>query len=419
MMASSKDLPGSSMVGALAERTGARLTSTKRRLAEVLIVFVLTCLGGMGWLAWQNMHTGNASDRLETHSRIVIQQWSDLFSSLKDAETGQRGFIITGNPEYLAPYDASLDTLSTLLADLHRLTGDNSAQQQQIATITPLVEARLASLENGIVLRKTQGFTAARQSVMTQSGKNIMDQIRVLVGQAQAQEQRLLNDRAATNETDSLKLIQSVFFATALGGLALLLLVSFLRWELRGRRQAETAVDASEVQYRTLFNSMDEGFCILEIIFDHDDKPVDYRCVEVNPGFEKQTGLSGAAGKCISEIVPGPTAEIIEMYAKVLRSGEPARFVKESTALNRWFDVYAFRISGPLGAKVAVLFSDITRRKHEEDTLIQSNCELTAFNRVAVNRELRMIELKHEVNGLCGQGGQPPRYDLAFEKEQA
>jgi len=416
MTALGNDLRGTGAKDASAARTGAGLTLKKRRSAEALMVFVLACLVSVGWLGWQNMQDQNASEQRETHSRIVIQQWGDLLSSLKDAETGQRGFIITGNPDYLAPYNESLGATFIVLADMRRLAADNPRQQQQLAAITLLGAAKLEDIKKNITLRETQGFTAASQSVMTQSGKNTMDQIRVLVGQAREEEQQVLNERTATRKTDARKTVQLLLLTGALGSLALLLLFIFLRWELRGRRRAETAEDASELQYRTLFNSIDEGFCIFEIIFDQGGQPVDYLFQEVNPAFKKQTGLAGAAGKRISEIAPGEKAEGIEIYAKVLQTGEPARFVKESTALNCWFDVYAFRLDDPQHARIAVIFSNITGRKRGEDALRASNQELNAFNRVAVDRELRMIELKHEVNRLCGQGGQPLRYDLAFEK---
>ena len=368
-----KDVQGPGAANASTGRLDTKLTLVKRRAVETMIVFVLACLVSVGWLAWRNMHAQIASEELETHSRIVMQQWSDLLSRLKDAETGQRGFIITGKEEFLEPYNASFDASITQLADLRRLTADNPTHQQRLAALTPLVAAKLANLKENIVLRETQDFTAAHQSVMTRSGENIMGQIRVLVGQSQAEEQRLLNERAAISKTNTRKTIQSVFFSGALGGLALLLLVSFLRWELRGRRRAEAAVDASEVQYRTLFNSIDEGFCILEINFDQDGQPVDYLFHETNPAFEKQTGVADATGKRISEIAPGQKSEGIEIYAKVLQTGEPAHFVKESTAFNRWFDVYAFRLDGSQSARVAVLFSNITERKQAELLLRQNH----------------------------------------------
>ena len=132
-------------------------------------------------------------------------------------------------------------------------------------------------------------------------------------------------------------------------------------WAAVERARAEEALRASEERYRTLFTTMDEGFCVIEVLFDG-ETPTDYRFLEVNPAFEKQTGLHGAAGRRVRELAPDHERHWFEAYGRVARTGEPVRFVNEATALGRWFDVYAF----PLGDKVAVLFNDITARKRAD-----------------------------------------------------
>ena len=365
---------------ALVVRTGAaRPILKKRRMAEALLVSVLACLVSVGWLAWRNMHAQIVSDQWETHSRIVMQQWADLLSSLKDAETGQRGFIITGNPDYLEPYYASRDDSFTQLADLRRLTADNPAQQQRLAAITPLVAAKLASLKQNIALRETRGFTAASQSVMTQSGKHIMDQIRVLVTQAWVEEQLVLNERIATSKTDVRKTVQSLMFAGTLGSLALLLLFVLLRWELVGRRRAETAEDASELQYQTLFNLIGEGFCIIEMIFDDHKKPVDYRFLEVNPSFEKQSGMHDVIGKRVREIIPDLEDHWFQIYGEVALTGVPARLISEVKALDRWLDIRAVRLGGVENRQVVVTFDNVTERMRADEILRHSEQRFRAL----------------------------------------
>ena len=133
--------------------------------------------------------------------------------------------------------------------------------------------------------------------------------------------------------------------------------------------RAIAALRASEERYRTLFNTLIEGFCIIEVVFDAEDKPVDYRFLEVNPAFEAQTGLHDAQGKLMRELAPDHEAHWFEIYGKVALTGEPARFVNEARALNRWFDVSAYRVGGPESRKVAILFSDITASKQAEIAL--------------------------------------------------
>lgn len=136
--------------------------------------------------------------------------------------------------------------------------------------------------------------------------------------------------------------------------------------DVTARRQAEDALRESEAKYRTLFNSMDEGFCILQLIFDPEQRPINYRYVEINPAFERQTGMRGALGRTIRELVPGIEPFWFDIYGRVALTGEPTRFVDHAASMGRWFDVYAFRIGQPDEPKVAVLFNDITERKRRE-----------------------------------------------------
>ena len=148
--------------------------------------------------------------------------------------------------------------------------------------------------------------------------------------------------------------------------------VSVFTTEITARKRAEIALQLSEEKYRTLFDSIDEGFCVIEMIYDAAGRPVDYRILELNPTFERLTGISAAAalsGKTIREVIPNLEASWVEIYGRVALTGEPARFENGSDALNSWFDVYAFRIGTFAERKVAILFNNITARKQAETTL--------------------------------------------------
>jgi PAS domain S-box-containing protein len=138
------------------------------------------------------------------------------------------------------------------------------------------------------------------------------------------------------------------------------------------RDRASLALRASEAKYRTLFESMDEGFCICEMLFDDDGVPQDYRFLEVNSIFGSLTGLEGATGKTIRELTPDLEAEWFEIYGRVVQTGEPVRFENQSIAMSRWFDVNAFRIGEAQSNQFAVLFTNITERKQIEQALHDS-----------------------------------------------
>ena len=138
-------------------------------------------------------------------------------------------------------------------------------------------------------------------------------------------------------------------------------------------------------RYRTVFNSIDEGFCVLEMLFDPAGRPLDYRFLEANRVFEDQTGLRNAVGRTARELVPDLEPHWFEIYGRVARTGEPERFVNGSDAMNRWFDVYAFRVGGDGSRQVGLLFKDITQRRRREVNLAflaDTSQELARLNRI-------------------------------------
>jgi PAS domain S-box-containing protein len=103
------------------------------------------------------------------------------------------------------------------------------------------------------------------------------------------------------------------------------------------------------------------------MILDDNGNPYDYRFLEINPTFEKQIGYENALGKTARELIPNLEDHWFEIYGRVALTGEPVRFIDGSDAMNRWFDVYAFRIGKPEERKFAILFNNITERRAAEE----------------------------------------------------
>ena len=150
-------------------------------------------------------------------------------------------------------------------------------------------------------------------------------------------------------------------------------------WAAVERARAEAAVKASESKYRMLFDSIDEGFCIIRVLFDGDGKPYDYVFLETNSAFDKHTGLQHPVGRSARELVPDLDAQWFERYGRVALTGEPARFQQYAEAMGRHFDVFAFRTTAPDQCCVALLFSDITARHESAEALRHSEARARAL----------------------------------------
>ncbi|NML62886.1 PAS domain-containing protein [Massilia sp. RP-1-19] len=137
--------------------------------------------------------------------------------------------------------------------------------------------------------------------------------------------------------------------------------------------RAEAEMHDRDARFRSLFASIDEGFGIIEMLYDDAGKPADYRFREANDAFFTHTGMpEEVIGKTALDIYPGLERHWIETYGRVADTGEPVRFENEARAMGRWFDVYAFRIGNPARREVALLFKDIAERKRNEAELRES-----------------------------------------------
>lgn len=148
-----------------------------------------------------------------------------------------------------------------------------------------------------------------------------------------------------------------------------------------------------EARYRTLFASIDEGFCVIDVLFDADGRPCDYRFCEANPAFEVHTGLHNVVGKAVRELNPHHEQHWFDTYAEVLRTGQTKRFEDASPSLDRWFDVYAFRIEDNGDPKVAVLFKDVSEQKraYREASESQQRAVAAAWRAEEANHRLEAL----------------------------
>ena len=149
------------------------------------------------------------------------------------------------------------------------------------------------------------------------------------------------------------------------------------------RDSKEAALRETGMRYRALFEALDQGFCIVDMIFDEQSRPVDYVFIETNPAFAAQTGLHDVVGKSMRSLRPRHEDYWFEIYGRVALSGEAVRFEDEAGALGRWYEVFAYRIGDPEHRRVAVLFDDITERKTAEEARRESEERLRQVQEAA------------------------------------
>lgn len=131
--------------------------------------------------------------------------------------------------------------------------------------------------------------------------------------------------------------------------------------DITEEKRVEEALRAGEERYRALFNSIDEAFCVIEMIYDDQGRAIDLRYLEANPAFETHMGISDVVGRTLGELTDEEVGGWCEIFDRVARTGEPVRLANLNPAVvGRWFDLYAFRVDGDEGRKVAVIFRNIT-----------------------------------------------------------
>ncbi|HEX3953044.1 MAG TPA: CHASE3 domain-containing protein [Stellaceae bacterium] len=166
------------------------------------------------------------NDAWVDHTYQVRREIEELLSDLKDAETGERGYLITGKDSYLEPYNSALPKIKSTFDDVQKLTEDNPSQQRRLATLAPVIAAKLTDLQQTIDLHRNSGADAALKLLDTGAGKAAMDQIRTLVADADHEEEALLLRRTAEAKASA----QLTMGVTLWGGLIGTIVVAAIGW---------------------------------------------------------------------------------------------------------------------------------------------------------------------------------------------
>jgi two-component system cell cycle sensor histidine kinase/response regulator CckA len=345
-----------------------------------LIVVVASLLVVNTWLGYHNMQQMRSGSMAVSHTRDVLIMLESIISLVKDAETGQRGYIITGEPTYLAPYNHAVATIDEHLKALEQLTGDNPFQQALIPTLKSRIASKLKELDETIAVRKEKGFDAAREAVMTDRGKNEMDQLRKQIDEMlniemQIRQANLQRSAYTYNVALSSSLIADVF--------ALVMLVAFiylLRRHLRARDQSEAAIYEQREMFRTTIASIGDAVMTTDT-----DGRVNY----LNAVAQSLTGWTedAAAGQPLEKVFrivnEQAHASVESPVARVLREGVIVGLANHTLLISkdgkeRPVDDSAAPIRDQSGkvAGVVMVFRDVSERRRVENALREANARL-------------------------------------------
>ncbi|AEU37203.1 CHASE3 domain-containing protein [Granulicella mallensis] len=231
------------------------------------------------------------------HSRMVLLELAKTESLLKDAETGQRGFLYTGDPKYLAPYQSAIHEINSHIDRLAQLTADNPQQQARVATLREFSDAKLNELAQTIALYKSGKTDAAKAFVLSDAGLKKMDDIRSLIGEMGREEDSLHTTRAAAYRKSIQGTIFSIYLASAVAGLGLIFLAYYILREMDLRQKHARQLLDREEWFRVTLTSLGDA-----VIATDELGSVTY----LNPLAEQLMGttMPQVVGRTIEDVFP-------------------------------------------------------------------------------------------------------------------
>ncbi|MCA1993007.1 MAG: CHASE3 domain-containing protein [Coleofasciculus sp. S288] len=229
-----------SQVEAIPSKTEANKWSIEKKTVMLLGLASVILVSLNLLFFWSFIKQKETTERV-AQSRLILQKLEAVLSSAKDAETGQRGYLLTGRESYLQPYNLAVKTIEPQLNQLKTLARADAYQQQQLTRLQPLIEQKLAELKVTIDLKKSRGFYAAVPVVLTNEGQELMDQIRTTAQQMQKKKNEELQTWLTTREEAFLKGQVTFFIGIVLNLFAFYLVYHAIRQETIERKQAEAS----------------------------------------------------------------------------------------------------------------------------------------------------------------------------------
>jgi PAS domain S-box-containing protein len=341
-------------------KMGNRLVVAGFCLATAILVFV-------GWQSYRNTAQFAEAAQWREHTYEVLNSLDNAIGGLTDAETGQRGYLLTGEEAYLEPYRGAIKNIHQMIGELKSLTSDNPNQQKHIQILEPLIEKKLAELQMTVDLRKSAGFAAANRAVLEGSGRQWMDQIRAIVAEMANEEKDLLRLRTHEADESVARSVRSIVAGTFVSISLLVLCFGLLRRELSERKRAQEALTESEKWFSTTLASIGDAV----IATDMNGAVTFMNSVAQSLTGWSQLEASGKSLDLVFDIVNAETRCAVENpVKKVFREGKVVGLADHTLLLSKQGKEFDIEDSAaPIltdtgeGFGVVLVFRDITEKK--------------------------------------------------------
>ena len=368
----------------------------RHRQLAVGLGLALTLLGIVGWISFASTTELIAATQRVRQTYRVRQRLQTVLNLMRDAETGVRGYLLTGAEEMLQPYHGARKGIDRDLKDLRRRTAGNPEQQQWLEQLEPLIARRFKVLDTIIAVRRTEGLAAAAARLRAGVGRELADEIRNRVSQMKHAEAALLLKQERDSQARTRRALAAVGTSAALGLAILLVVVYLLSREIVERERAEEALRRSETHFRSLTeNALD----LITVV--NRDGTIRY----ASPSNSRVLGYPSEAlltENLVSRVHPDDQALVLETFARVSQTAgvsDPIE-VRVQHADGSWRVLEARTnnlLDDPVMGGLVINSRDVTDRKQAEELARHHQAELAHALRVSTIGELA-AGLAHEIN---------------------
>lgn len=354
---------------------------TLERKTEIAIALMLILLLAIGFVAYRSSTEFIASSAQVVHSREIRGNLQRILSLVEEIETGQRGYIITGESSFLEPYQRATDKIEERLVHVKTLTTDEPQLQAQIETLIRLVQSRIAFAAESIELRRSRGFEAARDLLLSGKGKQEMDQIRALIIEIREAEKIQLQEQSNRTRALAQSTITVVEAGSALAVVVVLIMGTAYRWGLTARRRTEQALQESLAKQTLVMRA-------LPVVIYSAKASDDFGALWVSDNIELVSGFPGSSflsqlGLWATRLHPDDRERVLQEFEKISDVGALHVEYRWQVADGsyRWFLDRALLQTTSDGSSKEILglWLDITERKVTDERLREVNDRLTAL----------------------------------------